>query len=130
MNVNQLNGLTLAYIGDSVYELFIRNHIVSLGYTKVNDLHKYAVLFTSGLNQAKIVRYLISNNYLNDEEFDAFKHGRNSHVNTTRKSISLKDYLDATGFEAMIGYLYLSDKKERLNEILETIIKIRGELND
>ena len=130
MNVNTLNGLTLAYIGDSVYELYIRNHIVSLCYTKVNDLHKHAVLFTSGLNQAKIVRYLISNNYLNDEEFDAFKHGRNSHVNTTRKSISLKDYLDATGFEAMIGYLYLSNKKERLNEILETIIKIRGELND
>lgn len=130
MNVNTLNGLTLAYIGDSVYELYIRNHIVSLGYTKVNDLHKHAVLFTSGLNQAKIVRYLIANNYLNDEEFDAFKHGRNSHVNTTRKSISLKDYLDATGFEAMIGYLYLSDKKERLNEIFETIIKIRGVLND
>lgn len=130
MDYKLLNGLTLAYIGDSVYEIYIRKYVVSLGKTKVNKLHKETVKFTSGKNQAKILHYLINNNLLTDEELLYYKRGRNSHVNTTRKNIELKDYLDATGFEAMFGYLSLSNQVERIEELIDIIIKVRGEICD
>ena len=128
MDVNLLNGLTLAYVGDSVFELYIREYIVSKGYTKVNVLHKYVTKFTSGNAQAKFIHYFLENNILTDEEISIFKRGRNSHVKTARKNMNLADYLDATGFEALIGYLYLANNKDRLGELIDIVIDIeKGE---
>ena len=118
------NGETLAYVGDAIYELRIREYILSTGYQDVNKLHKYAVKFTSGENQAKIIDYLIKENLITEEEISYFKRGRNSGHSKNRRSISVISYKKATGFEAMIGYLYLENKKERLDEILDIIIKI------
>ena len=118
------NGETLAYVGDAIYELRIREYILSTGYQDVNKLHKYAVKFTSGENQAKIIDYLIKENLITEEEFSYFKRGRNSGHSKNRRSISVISYKKATGFEAMIGYLYLENKKERLDEILDIVIKI------
>lgn len=118
------NGESLAYLGDAIYELKIRQYLLGTGYQDVNKLHKVAVNFTSGEAQAKIVDYLIKNNLLTDEEISYFKRGRNSGHSKNRRSISVISYKKATGFEAMIGFLYLSKRDERLEEILQLIIQI------
>ena len=118
MDANLYNGLSLAYIGDAVFEIYVRKHVLSTGVTKVNNLHKKVVEYTRGEAQAKTIKEFINNNVLTDEEISIYKRGRNSHVNSNRKNIDLANYLDATGFEALIGYLYLSGKTERLEEII------------
>ena len=118
------NGESLAYIGDAIYELKIREYILEKGYQDVNKLHKFAVKFTSGESQALIIDYLIQNNFLTEEEISYFKRGRNSGHSKNRRSISVISYKKATGFEAMIGYLYLSNQSERLSELIKLIIEI------
>ena len=118
------NGESLAYIGDAIYELKIREYLLEKGYTDVNKLHKYAVKFTSGESQAQIIDYLIQNELVTEEEISYYKRGRNSGHSKNRRSISVISYKKATGFEAMIGYLHLTNNKERLEEILKIIIEI------
>ena len=118
MDANLYNGLTLAYIGDAIYEVYVRKYALSLGLTKVNNLHKKVIEFTKGEAQAKVIRELIASGALTDEEIAIYKRGRNSHINSNRKNIDLANYLDGTGFEALIGYLYLTDNITRLEEII------------
>ena len=126
MDYKQLNGLTLAYMGDAVYEIYIREYVISLGYSKVNDLHKRVIKFTSGNAQAAIMHYLLEIEFLTEEELSIFKRGRNSHVHTQRKNMNIQDYMDATGFEAVIGYLYLLGNIDRVKEIVELAVKKGG----
>ena len=130
MTANSYNGLSLAYIGDAIFELYIRKYVLSLGYTKVNDLHKQVIKYTSGEGQSYFIHKFLELNILNDEEIMIFKRGRNSHVNSSRKNLELKDYLDATGFEALMGYLYLDEKIERLEELINLCIRLRGEKDE
>lgn len=123
MEANLYNGMSLAYIGDAVYEIYIRKYALSLGLTKVNNLHKKVIEYTSGEAQAKIVRNFINEGIFTETELAIYKRGRNSHVNSNRKNINLADYLDATGFEAVIGYLYLGNEIDRLEELIELILK-------
>lgn len=129
MDATQMNGLSLAYIGDAVYETYIRKYVLGLGYQKVDVLHKHVVKYTSGQAQAKIILDLINNNVLNEEEIIIYKRGRNSHIKSSRKNISIQEYLEATGFEALIGYLYLTDQIDRLDHLIDLILK-RGDSND
>ncbi len=122
MEAKLLNGLALAYLGDSVFELEIRQYLLNSGITKVNNLNKKCVEFTKGLSQAKFINYLISNNVLTEEEINYYKKGRNSHIQSVRHNIDIKSYLDATGFESLIGYLYI-ENKERLKYIIDLIIE-------
>jgi ribonuclease III family protein len=115
-----LNGLTLAYIGDSYYELKIRMYLIEQKMTNVNDLHKQAIRFTSGLAQAKIMNYLNDQNLLSETEIDLFKRGRNV-SGPGRKNIDAKTYHLATGFESLIGGLYLASK-ERADQIIDLAI--------
>lgn len=126
MDYKQLNGLTLAYMGDAVYEIYIRKYVISLGYSKVNELHKRVIKFTSGNAQAVLMHSLLEENLLTEEEINIFKRGRNSHVHTQRKNMNIQDYMDATGFEAVIGYLYLMDNISRIEEIVEYAVKKGG----
>lgn len=126
MQINELNGLSLAYVGDSIYELIIRKYILSLGYRKVNDLHKRVVKYTSGAKQAEFIHYFLEKNILTEDEINIFKRGRNSHVNTSRKNLNIQDYLDATGFEALIGYLHLTNNNERLETLMNIIFEIQN----
>ncbi len=130
MDAKILNGLSLAYMGDCIYELYIREFILKMGYNKVRDLHKHAVNFTSGEAQADIIHNILSDNILSEDEIAIFKRGRNSHINSVRKNIKLQDYLDATGFEALLGYLYLDNQKERLEQLIDYSIKKRSGNND
>ncbi len=122
MDALQYNGLTLAYIGDAVYELRIRNYLLSKNLTKVNELHKKAIMYTQGKSQSYAMHYFLDNNLLSEEEIAMFKRGRNSSVAKIRKNISRADYLEGTGFESLIGYLYLSNKVDRMNEIIDKTI--------
>ena len=130
MDAKILNGLSLAYMGDCIYELYIREFILKMGYNKVRDLHKHAVNFTSGEAQADIIHNMLSENILSEDEIAIFKRGRNSHINSVRKNIKLADYLDATGFEALLGFLYLDNQKETLEELIDYSIKKRSGNND
>ena len=118
----QENGLTLAYIGDAVYELKIRDYLLTQKYVKVNDLHKHAINYTSATNQAKAVDYLMPS--LSEEEIEYYKRGRNSGGTHKPKNSSLNEYRKATGFEAVLGFLYLSEQTERLEEIINESISV------
>ena len=120
---NGYNGLALAYIGDAVYELYIREFVISKGNNKVNNLHKLTTGYTSGVNQARFMHYFLNNNLLSDYEISLYKRGRNSHISTTRRNMDLATYLEATGFEALIGGLYIDNNIARLEEIISIIEK-------
>lgn len=90
MDNKLLNGLTLAYVGDSAYELLIRKRLILEGLTKSDRLHKTAINYTKASAQATIVRYLLANNFFTDEEILIYKRGRNSHVHLTRKILLLR----------------------------------------
>jgi ribonuclease-3 family protein len=108
-------------MGDAYYELKIRTYLINQRLTGVDILHKQAIKFTSGTAQSKIVEYLISSHLISEEEMDVFKRGRNV-SGPGRKNISAKDYHQATGFEAMIGHLYLSNI-HRADELIGLAIK-------
>ena len=124
-----MNGLALAYIGDAYYELSIRKHLIEQKLTNVNDLHKKAIKFTSGHAQATIMTYFIEQVLISDDEMDLFKRGRNA-SGPGRKNIDAKTYHLATGFEALIGYLYMNHK-ERADEIIKLAISYieKGDFN-
>lgn len=130
MDAKLLNGLSLAYIGDAIYEVYIREFIINKGYNKVKDLHKNVVFYTSGEAQSFIVHKMMNDNFLNEEEIMIFKRGRNSHIHSVRKNISIQDYLDATGFEALIGYLHLTKNVDRLKEVIDYSLRVRSDEND
>lgn len=130
MDAKLLNGLSLAYIGDAVYEVYAREYIINKGLNKVKDLHKNVVFYTSGEAQAFIIHKMLNDNFLSEDELLIFKRGRNSHVHSVRKNISIQDYLDATGFEALIGYLHMSNNLDRLKEVINYSLKVRSGEND
>ncbi|GAO99183.1 Mini-ribonuclease 3 [Fructobacillus ficulneus] len=121
LDYQQMNGLSLAYIGDAIYELTVRNHLVSLGLTKVNDLQKKSRDYVSAKAHAALYQLMEENHYLNDEEMVYFKRGRNAKSYTKAKNTNVVAYRISTGVEAMIGYLYLSQQQERLTEMMEWI---------
>jgi len=115
-----VNGLTLAYLGDAYYEFKIRENLIEQGLTDVNQLHKHAIKFTSGVAQAKLMDYLMEVQFLNDDEIALFKRGRNA-GGQGRKNIDAKTYQCATGFEALIGGLFLNNQ-QRADKIIEVCI--------
>src|SRR5690554_4542121 len=124
MDYKQLNGLTLAYLGDSYYELRIREYVLNKNYTKVNDLHQLTVKYVSAVAQSKIIEQFKQNDILTDEELAIVQRGRNSKTNHQRHNVDPKTYRESTSFEALIGYLYLDGAFERLNQLIEAAIKI------
>ena len=122
MNVKEVNVKTLAYIGDVVYELYIREHVISNSHEQVNKLHKKTIKYVSAKAQARIVDAI--NNELTDAEKDIIRRGRNAEANTVPKNTDVITYKIATGFEALIGYLYLTKNNERLNYIITKSIEI------
>ncbi len=117
-----MNGLTLAYLGDAYYEYRIREYLIQQQLTNVNQLHKSAILFTSSKAQASIVHLLIEQGALSERELDYYKRGRNASSNA-RKNVDRQTYSYATGFEALIGGLYLTDRK-RSDELIDMAISI------
>lgn len=123
MGINEINILSLAYLGDSIYELKIREYLVSLGY-KVNKLQSLAMNYVTAKSQCKYINYLIDNNLLTDIELDYVKRGRNASVHSRPKNTDIVTYKWATGFECLFGYLYLDKNNDRINELINIILEV------
>lgn len=121
MDINTINIITLAYLGDAIYEVYIRENLIKKGLAKVEDLTKEATTYVSAKGQANILKELIDKNYLTEEELDIVKRGRNYKRSSHPKHTDVVTYKHSTGFEALIGYLYLSNNHKRLIEILNQI---------
>ena len=120
LDVRMLSPLVWAYVGDSVYELFIRTQLINHSNAKPHKLHLETIKFVKAENQSKILDKIWD--YLSEEEQEIFKRGRNTENHHLPKNGNVADYSHATGFEALIGYLYLSKQDERLKEILKLYI--------
>ena len=120
INPRDISPLSLAYIGDAVYEVYIRTHIMKDANMPVNKLHKAATGYVKAKAQSDIVQAIADK--LSEEEMAVFKRGRNAHSYTSAKNADIVDYRRATGFEALIGYLYLSKNTARLEEIISMSI--------
>lgn len=123
MNTKDKNVLTLAYIGDAIYEVYIRKFLIDQGISKVNSLQKSAINYVSAKNQAKFVTILINDNFFNDIELEIIKRARN-HKSRIPKNTDIITYKYATSLEAVIGYLYLENKIDRINLIMEKIFNL------
>ncbi len=115
-----MNNLVMAYLGDAVYELFIREYLINKGIAKVKELQEESIKYVSAVSQRRILEELINDNYLTDDEIEIVNRGRNasSHASKTTDIIT---YKKATGLECLIGNLYKSDKN-RCYEILKRIV--------
>lgn len=122
MDINQINILSLAYLGDAVFEIKIRNYLVNFGY-KVNKLQKLAMNYVTAKNQCKFINYFIDNNILSEKELDFVKRGRNACVHSHPKNTDIVTYKWATGFESLFGYLYIENKIERIDELINIILE-------
>ena len=111
------SALAFAYVGDSVYDLIIRTKVVSKGNNRPNKYHQEAVRFVNAKGQTEMMHKIKP--YLNEEEITIFRRGRNSKTISAAKNQSLHDYRIATGFEALIGYLYLAGRMERIMELIQ-----------
>lgn len=116
-DVKAYSPLTLAYIGDAVYDLVIRTVVVERANRSANDLHKKTTKYVKAEAQAKMIQALMQE--LTEEETGIYKRGRNAKSYTTAKNASMGDYRKATGFEALIGYLYLTDRADRILFLVE-----------
>ena len=116
VDIRTYSPLTLAYIGDGIFDLIIRSAVVGRGNTKVNELHKRTSQIVKANTQARMIDALMGQ--LTEEEESIYRRGRNAKSFTMAKNASMSDYRKATGFEALIGFLYLNDQMERLMELV------------
>lgn len=120
--LNITNSLTLAYLGDSIYEIYIRKYLIDEGIVKVKDLQKEATNYVSAKGQAHYLTMLLDNNLLSEEEVKVVYRARNHKSHKSPKNTDIITYKYATGLEALMGYLYLKQDFKRLNEIMNYIM--------
>ncbi|MBR5438525.1 MAG: ribonuclease III [Clostridia bacterium] len=120
-DVNMLSPLNLAFVGDTVFDLFVRERLVCEANRPVNKLHNKASAIVKASSQAKAVERI--KDRLTEQEQGIIRRGRNAHTNHKAKNMSEADYHLATGLEALFGYLYLKGETDRLEEIFEMIIE-------
>lgn len=116
-DIRTYSPLTLAYIGDAIYELVIRTILVEKGNTQVNKLNQRANRLVKASAQSEMIEKLKP--HLTEEEMAVFKRGRNAKSYTMAKNATMSDYRCATGFEALMGYLYLTEQWERMLELIK-----------
>ena len=121
-DIRTYSPLTLAYIGDGIYDLVIRSMIVAQGNTKASQLHQHTSHLVKAHSQSAMMEYLLP--VLSEEEEAVYKRGQNAKSPTMAKNASMSDYRRATGFEALMGYLYLADRFDRILEL--TVLGLDG----
>ena len=122
MDTNGVNVLTLAYLGDAIYEIYVREHLIRKGICKVNELQKYATEYVSAKGQASFLKNLLENHFLTEKEESIVYRARNHKVSHKPKSTDIVTYKYATGLEALIGYLYLEKENVRIDEIMDQLL--------
>lgn len=122
MKTVERNVLVLAYLGDTIYENYIRRYLILKNIANVNDLQKEAVSFVSAKNQSKFIHKLIEQEFFSEEELDVIMRARNYKTTSHPKNCSITDYKYATGLESLIGYLELEERHNRIDEIMDKIL--------
>lgn len=122
---DQLNPLVLAYMGDSLYEIFVRQYVISQPNHRPNHLHKASTGYVSAKAQAKVLeeRWMP---ILTEEEKDVVRRGRNAKSGTTPKNTDVLIYRHSTAFECLLGYLYFHNRQERLEELMRLAVETSG----
>ena len=120
-DVNRISMLGLAHIGDGVYELLTRTMLCLQGHQSVGELHKLTVSYVKAPAQALAMEKILP--HLTEEELALYKRGRNAHVHGVPQGASVGEYHSATGLEALFGWLYLLDRRERINELFSHIME-------
>jgi ribonuclease-3 family protein len=119
VDAKQLNGLALAYMGDAVFESYVRRHLLYSGKVRPNQLHRLATGYVSAKAQCRILFQFMSDKLLDEEESAVVLRGRNAKSGTVPKNTDVQTYRYSTAFEALMGYLFLEGKLERLEELVE-----------
>ena len=123
MNVLEINVLVLAYLGDTIYENYVRRYLISKKISNVNDLQTASIAYVSAKSQANYLSGLLEEDFFTEEEIGVIKRARNYKSNSHPKNCDIVTYKHATGLEALIGYLDLSNRKNRIDEIMSKILK-------
>jgi len=121
MNAVEVSSLALAYLGDSVYEGYVREYLIKLGFNHVKDLQEKSLEYVSAKSQARILRRLMDENIFTDLELEVIKRARNTKVNSHPKNCDIITYHEATSFEALFGYLKINKNIERIGEIMSHV---------
>ena len=124
MDVRNINVLVLAYLGDTIYEDYIRRYLIRRGLANVNDLQTESIKYVSAKSQSMFLTKLIDENFFSEEELDVIKRARNNTSKAHPKNTDIVTYKCATGFECLFGYLYLSNNKERIDELFNIILEV------
>ncbi|EFQ57140.1 Mini-ribonuclease 3 [Streptococcus downei] len=122
VDVNLINGIALAFEGDAVYSLYIRRYLIFQGQTKPNQLHRLATRYVSAKAQAMLIEAMLDGQLLTQEEDAIYKRGRNAHSHTKAKNTDILTYKKSTGFEAVLGYLHMTQQIDRLEELINWCI--------
>ena len=122
-DVNLINGIALAFEGDAVYSMYIRRHLMFQGLTKPNQLHREATKYVSAKAQANLISLMLEEGILTEKEEDIYKRGRNANSHTKAKNTDIVTYRMSTGFEAVMGYLHMTEAIERLEELIDWCIR-------
>ena len=122
MDVREVNVLVLAYLGDTIYENYVRHFLVKNGISNVDDLQKAAIKYVSAVAQAGFLTKMIDEEFLSEEEINVVKRARNYKTTSHPKNCDIVTYKYATGLEALIGYLDLENKNMRIDEIMKYIL--------
>ncbi len=118
--INQMSPLTWAYVGDAVYELYVRTYLVDTTNLKPNNLHKESIKYVKAKAQADILNNL--QEILTEEEQDIVRRARNTQNHHLPKNANVQEYMYSTALEGLIGYLYLTKQKDRLDELFKIIL--------
>lgn len=118
VDVNLINGIALAFEGDAVYSYYIRRHLIFQGKTKPSQLHHLATRYVSAKAQANLIQAMLEAQLLTEKEEDIYRRGRNTNSHTKSKNADVVTYRMSTGFEAVMGYLDMTDQKARLEELI------------
>lgn len=118
VNANQLNSLALAYVGDAVYEIYVRRHLLQSGKVKPNHLHREGTKYVSAKAQCQVLFRMMDESLLSEEELAVVMRGRNAKSGTVPKNTDVQTYHYSTAFEALMGFLYLTEAIKRLEELI------------
>ena len=122
MKIVEINSLVLAYLGDSVYENYVRLALIKRGINHVKDLQEKSLEYVSAKSQARILKELINQDIFSEQELEIIKRARNAKTNSHPKNTDIITYKEATSFEALIGYLKLENNIERIEELMNKIL--------
>ena len=121
IDIQTVPSQTLAFIGDAVYNVYIRTYLTSISTAKAGALHRLSIKYVSAKGQSTTIDKIVDK--LTDEEIAIYKRGRNTNISTVSKHVDVVEYKKATGFECLIGYLYITKRNSRLDEIVKECIK-------